>query len=151
MKEATFKAGAPGGNSGLYIDPLADPASCARDIPLLKKLGTNTLRVYTIDPTLDHTVCMRLLQDNGIYIFADLSQPRVSITVDTPTWDDTLYSRYISVVDAIQNYTNVIGFFAGNEVPNSPSNTGAAVFVRAAVRDVKAYIKQKGYRNIGVG
>lgn len=28
------------------MDPLADPAACARDAPLMAKLGTNVLRVY---------------------------------------------------------------------------------------------------------
>lgn len=30
------------------MDPLADPAACARDAPLMAKLGTNVLRVYEV-------------------------------------------------------------------------------------------------------
>jgi hypothetical protein len=30
-------------------DPLADPAACARDAPLMAKLGTNVLRVYEVN------------------------------------------------------------------------------------------------------
>ncbi|EGV63600.1 hypothetical protein CANTEDRAFT_114565 [Yamadazyma tenuis ATCC 10573] len=49
------------------------------------------------------------------------------------------------------NYTNVLGFFAGNEVSNNKSNTDASAFVKAAVRDTKKYMSDKKYRSIPVG
>jgi hypothetical protein len=30
------------------MDPLADPAACARDASLMKKLGMNVIRVYQV-------------------------------------------------------------------------------------------------------
>lgn len=94
---------------------------------------------------------MGLLQDAGIYVIADLGEPANSINRDTPAWNIDVYNRYISVVDELQKYSNVLGFFAGNEVSNAPNNTIASAFVKAAVRDVKAYIADKKYRTIGVG
>jgi hypothetical protein len=132
-------------------DPLADSTSCKRDIEYLKKLQTNTIRVYAIDPSKDHKDCMNALADAGIYVVADLSEPKNSIIRDDPQWTTTHYERYTAVVDELMKYDNTLGFFAGNEVSNQPNNTIASAFVKAAVRDTKAYIKSKNYREIGVG
>nr|POE48803.1 1,3-beta-glucanosyltransferase [Quercus suber] len=134
-----------------YTDPLSDESSCMRDIPYLQKLNTNTIRVYAIDPTADHDACMSALQDAGIYVVADLSAPSESINRADPIWNYELYDRYTSVIDTMAKYSNVLGFFAGNEVTNAQNNTDASAFVKAAVRDSKQYIKDQNYRTIGVG
>jgi hypothetical protein len=134
-----------------YSDPLADEKACKRDVPLLKELGTNIIRTYAIDPEADHSACMKLLDDAGIYVVSDLSEPSVSINRDDPKWDIELYERYIGVVDELAKYDNVVGFFAGNEVSNNVSNTQASAFVKAAVRDTKKHIKSKFDRWLGVG
>jgi hypothetical protein len=42
-------------------------------------------------------------------------------------------------------------FFAANEVINEPGNTFAAPYIKAVNRDMKNYIKARGYRPIPVG
>jgi len=157
IKGVAYQQGvSAGGNasdsSSSYTDPLADASACDRDIPLIAALNTNTIRVYAIDPTKDHSHCMNLLQSNGIYVVADLSAPTISINRDDPEWNMNLYERYTNVVDSLSNYTNVIGFFAGNEVANNASNVDAIAFVKGAVRDTKSYIKGKNLgRDLYVG
>lgn len=144
-------AGGKGSSSTKINDPLVDGTACARDIPYLVQLQTNTIRVYAIDPTKDHSACMTALQNAGIYVMADLSEPNNSINQNDPQWNTDLYARYTSVVDVLAPYNNVLGFFAGNEVSNAANNTDAMAFVKAAVRDMKTYISAKNYRTIGVG
>ncbi|KAL2829003.1 Glucanosyltransferase-domain-containing protein [Aspergillus cavernicola] len=153
MRGVAYQQEYSGDKSGAnnYKDPLADAEACKRDVPYLEKLSANTIRVYAIDPKSDHTECMNLLSDAGIYVIADLSSPSESIIRSDPKWDYNLYTRYASVVDELSQYSNVIGFFAGNEVSNDPKTTGASAFVKAAVRDMKRYIKAKNYRTMGVG
>ncbi|KAL6408484.1 1,3-beta-glucanosyltransferase gel4 [Ilyonectria robusta] len=143
-------AGATTTNS-TFVDPLADEARCKEDIPLLAELGTNIIRTYAIDPTADHSACMKLLNDAGIYVISDLSEPSLSIDRSDPAWDVELFNHYKAVVDAMAGYSNVLGFFAGNEVSNQANNTGASAYVKAAVRDTKKYISDKNYRWMGVG
>ncbi|KAI5966677.1 PHR2 [Candida theae] len=138
-------------SSDSFIDPLADPSTCKRDIPYLSAIDTNVIRVYALNVSADHTECMEALQEAGIYVIADLSQPDESINRKDPQWTLDLFQRYTSVVDAFHNYTNVLGFFAGNEVTNDETNTDASAFVKAAIRDTKAYMKAKDYRAIPVG
>ncbi|QUC23271.1 uncharacterized protein UV8b_07512 [Ustilaginoidea virens] len=149
-QQAFGAAGSASSNTS-YVDPLADPDRCQADVPNLAALKTNVIRVYAIDPTKDHSACMKLLNDNGIYVVADLGEPSLSINRNDPLWNTQLYARYQQVVDELAKYSNVIGFFAGNEVSNENSNTGASAYVKAAARDTKAYIKAKKNRWMGVG
>ncbi|KAI0977295.1 family 72 glycoside hydrolase [Xylaria arbuscula] len=148
----------PGGDtsdsSNKYVDPLATEKTCKRDIPILEKLGVNAIRTYAINPDSDHSACMKLLEDAGIYVVADLGEPALSINRDDPVWNVELFERYKGVIDNLGKYDNVIGFFAGNEVTNNATNTGASAYVKAATRDTKKYIADKmtkGGRWMGVG
>jgi len=90
---------------------------------------------------------MSLLDAAGIYVLVDLPE----INRDAPTWNLEVYASYTSAIDSMQNYTNVLGFFAGNEVINSVNTSNSAAFVKAVVRDMKSYIQAQGYRSMGIG
>lgn len=152
IKGVAYQADTANVTSGSTInDPLADFESCSRDIPYLQQVDTNVIRVYAVNTTLDHSQCMKALNDAGIYVIADLSSPEQSVNRLDPTWTVDLFQRYKDVIDMFANYTNVLGFFAGNEVTNNNTNTPASAFVKAALRDSKQYIKDQGYRSIPVG
>ncbi|KFX97887.1 hypothetical protein V490_02586 [Pseudogymnoascus sp. VKM F-3557] len=134
-------------------DPLADEEICKRDIAEFKKLGTNVVRVYTVDNTKDHTTCMGLLADAGIYVVLDASTPKYSINRadPEPSYNAVYLQSLFATIEEFAKYTNTLAFFSGNEVINDGTTTNAAPFVKATTRDIRAYIKAKGLRKIPVG
>ncbi|QRV76455.1 beta-1,3-glucanosyltransferase [Ceratobasidium sp. AG-Ba] len=128
-----------------YVDPLALPASCDRDLPYLKQLGVNAVRVYSVNSQLNHDECMTKLSEAGIYTMIDLSLPlNGSINRAAPSWTTNLQKLYTDTIDAFSKYDNVLSYNVANEVINLPNNTHTAPFIKAAARDIKAYLKSKG-------
>lgn len=142
----------PGGSSDA-ADPIADVAGCKRDIVEFKKLGINTIRVYTVDNTADHDECMSALSDAGIYLALDVNTPKYSINRAQPakSYNDVYLQSIFATIDAFEKYSNTLLFFSGNEVINSDNNTNCAPYIKAVTRDMKQYIGNRGYRSIPVG
>ncbi|OMJ24953.1 1,3-beta-glucanosyltransferase GAS2 [Smittium culicis] len=140
------RQGAPDGT----LDPLADEIGCLRDVEVFKDLGINAIRVFEIDPTKNHDVCMKALSDAGIYLLLDLSTPELSIPRNKPYWDTYLLDLYKLKVDAFTIYDNIFGFVAGNNVTINVDTVPASAFVKASIRDIKNYLKFKN-NNIPVG
>ncbi|KAI9490649.1 Glucanosyltransferase-domain-containing protein [Zychaea mexicana] len=132
-------------------DPLADASACARDASLMQKLGMNVVRVYEVDPSKDHDQCMKSFADAGIYLLLDIATPKFSINRKSPEYDTRLYEAYRKTVDAFSKYDNMLAFIAGNEVTNDKTNTQASAYVKAAIRDMKKYIKSTKKRYIPIG
>lgn len=142
----------PGGASG-PIDPLADVEVCTRDIAKFKELGTNVVRVYIVDNTLNHDTCMQLLADAGIYLVVDASTPKYSINRadPAPSYNAVYLQSVFATIDMFAQYSNTLAFFSGNEVINDDKTTACAPYVKATTRDMRQYIKSKKYRSIPVG
>jgi hypothetical protein len=123
-----------------------------RDIPHLNKLGVNVVRVYALNASADHSDCMKSFDDAGIYVLADLGDGVEDIfRTQTAAWTHSLQDRFEGLIDTFHDYGNVLGFIIASEVVTDRNRTAAMPLVKAAVRDVKAYIKTKGYRSIPVG
>lgn len=117
----------------------------------MKTLGSNTIRVYHVDPSANHDGCMSAFSDAGIYVFLDLDTVNTYILQASPQWTQSQYSAFQKVMDTFQSYDNVAGFFVGNEMLTDGASSVAAPYVKAAARDMKAYRDSKGYRKIPVG
>lgn len=128
-----------------FVDPLAIPAACKRDIPYLQQLTVNAIRVYSVNSSLNHDECMSAFDAAGIYTIIDLALPvNGSLDRASPAWTTNLLDLYIGTIDAFSKYSNVLAFNVGNEVVTMTNNTVAAPFIKAAARDVKAYLRSKG-------
>ncbi|RPA86774.1 glycolipid anchored surface protein GAS1, partial [Ascobolus immersus RN42] len=141
----------PGGQGNL-TDPLSNYDICSRDIPVFKELGLNTVRIYTVDNSKDHSKCMQLLADAGIYLILDVNTPKLSLNREYPkeTYNDIYLQHVFATIDVMSKYENTLGFFAANEVLND-EKVHAAPYVKAIIRDMKAYIKKQIKRQIPVG
>ncbi|GAB1319252.1 1,3-beta-glucanosyltransferase [Madurella fahalii] len=143
----------PGGSAG-NVDPLADPRVCMPDIERFIRLGINTIRVYSTDNSLNHDECMNALAEAGIYVVLDANNPNYSINRADPhpSYNAVYLQSVFATIDAFANYPNTMAFFSGNEVIHDHRNTTlAARYVKATDRDMRAYIRARGYRRILVG
>ena len=132
-------------------DPLIDTKQCTIDAKQMADLGANTIRVYHVDPTANHDGCMSAFADQGIYLFLDLDTFSTQFDQDNPYWNQTQLSAFEAVLDAFHDYSNLAGVFVANEAMTRLNGSDAAPFVKAGIRDVKAYRQQKNYRDIPVG
>ncbi|KXX73355.1 hypothetical protein MMYC01_209591 [Madurella mycetomatis] len=143
----------PGGSAG-NVDPLADTRVCMPDIERFRRLGINTIRVYSTDNSLNHDECMNALAEAGIYVVLDANNPQYSINREDPhpSYNAVYLQSVFATIDTFAQYDNTMAFFSGNEVIHDHKNTTlAARYVKATDRDMRAYIRARGYRRIPVG
>ncbi|KAF9986657.1 1,3-beta-glucanosyltransferase gas1 [Mortierella antarctica] len=141
----------PRGFTTEFVDPLSKPADCRRDAALMKDVGFNTIRVYQVDPTANHDECMKLFENEGIYLMLDLTGPKHAIVRNNPEYSVDILSNVQRTIDAFKGYINTLGFFIGNEVTNDNKTTVASAYVKALLRDAKTYIDSTAPRKIPVG
>lgn len=132
-------------------DPLVTSSQCALDASLMKTIGTNSIRVYHVDPSANHDACMKAFADAGIYIWLDLDTFDTQIYEGAPKWNTTQRDAFAKVMDAFHQYDNLAGFFVGNEAITTANGSVTAPYIKAAARDLKAYRDSKKYRNIPIG
>ncbi|KAK2875039.1 hypothetical protein FQN49_001837 [Arthroderma sp. PD_2] len=149
----------PGGSSGYKPetgkDPLSSADDCLRDAILLQRLGVNTIRIYNVDPSLNHDECVSIFNAAGIYLLLDVSTPiygqYLNRAEPSSSYTKGFLQRLFSMVEAFKDYPNLLGFFGGNEIINEDAAKDAPAYIRAIQRDLKDYIAQHASRKIPVG
>ena len=97
-------------------DPLADTVTCKRDIAKFKELGTNVVRIYTVDNSANHDECMQELADAGIYLVLDINTPDYSINRadPKPSYNSVYLQNIFATIDIFVKYSNTLAFFSAN-------------------------------------
>ncbi|CAI6276316.1 unnamed protein product [Periconia digitata] len=149
----------PGGQAGYKpdqkVDALSDKEICLRDAVMLQRLGVNTIRVYNVDPTLNHDDCASIFNAAGIYMILDVNGPQSGESINRlepwTSYHKDYLTRIFGVVENFKSYPNTLAFFAANEVMND-METGKInpQYIRAVQRDLKNYIKANVDRKIPV-
>ncbi|KAJ6193538.1 Glucanosyltransferase-domain-containing protein [Bipolaris maydis] len=127
------------------LDPISDDhlGEVREDVFLFKELGLNTLFIYCIDNTKDHTRVMKLLEEAGIYVFMAVSTPLNSINRLAPTksYNPDTMASFFKTVDTMAKFPNTLGVLAGNELINNDATLPVAAVLKAVVRDLKKHMK----------
>lgn len=140
----------PSGSS----DVLTDEDVCLRDAFVLQQLGVNVIRVYAINPWLNHDACMSVFNAVGIYVLLDVNNPYEALSRTDPasTYTKSYLNNVFGIIDAFKDYPNLMGFISGNEVVNDAKSAKICPqYVRAVQRDMKEYIEKHANRTIPVG
>ena len=122
----------------------------------MQRLGVNTIRVYNLDPTINHDMCASIFNAVGIYMLLDVNSPLPNESLNpgdlTGSYNSDYLKRTFQVVEAFKNYPNTLGFFGGNENMNNVQTGGTTPpYLRAVTRDLKDYIAKHSNRTIPVG
>ncbi|KAF4962022.1 hypothetical protein FSARC_9855 [Fusarium sarcochroum] len=147
-----------GGSSGFSKgnDPLSHKDKCMRDAALMQILGVNAIRVYNLDPNINHDECASIFNAAGIYMMIDVNSPLPGEALHSVKPWESYYTEYLNrtfaITEAFGSYPNTLLFFSANEVVNDiPTAEFAPRYIRAVTRDLKNYIKNNLKRQIPVG
>ena len=122
----------------------------------MQNLGLNCIRVYNLEPSINHDECASIFNAAGIYMIIDVNSPlpNESINAAEPaeSYSSVYLNRIFGIVEGFKNFPNLLGFFGGNEIVNDfPTAKANPPFIRAVTRDLKNYIARHASREIPVG
>ncbi|KAK3707772.1 1,3-beta-glucanosyltransferase [Vermiconidia calcicola] len=153
-------------NYDSLIDPLAEDRLTAldRDIAVLSGpggLGLNTIQVMGLDFRNNHGKALNMLAEAGIYVLVKICErlkaPKGGRNGIDPNFDTAPYykvsamRRALRTVHELADYPNVLGFVVGGPHITWPETSKIAEVRRAAVRDVKTFLRLRGGRIPPVG
>ncbi|KAI9988158.1 hypothetical protein PInf_024427 [Phytophthora infestans] len=130
-----------------------------RDVPQFAALEANVVRLYAVDPEVDHTAFMCTLESAGVYVIVDLGAncEGCEITTDAaPACYPASYkTRGERIIKQFARFDNVLAFSGGNEINHRTGGnpwTWNAPCQKKFIRDMRAFIQScSNLRQVPVG
>jgi 1,3-beta-glucanosyltransferase GAS3 len=137
-------------------DPLSNGEICKRDAAIMQTMGINAIRVYNLNPDINHDECASVFNAAGMYMLLDVNSPLPGESIHNlepwTSYHKGYLNRTFAIVEAFKNYPNTLLFFSGNEVVNDVATAKfVPPYLRAVTRDLKNYVKKHCDRPIPVG
>ncbi|KAL7490517.1 hypothetical protein ACHAWT_000218 [Skeletonema menzelii] len=115
------------------------------------KLEYNTVRIYSMDPTIDYSDFFHAAAKLGVYVIVPLTGRSGDGVLDRnkaapKCYTRQLYEYGISAINNYLRYSNVLAGLIANEVMNAEDTWSAAPCIKAYARDIKLYMKGRNMR-----
>lgn len=117
------------------------------------ELKYNTVRLYSMDPSIDYSAFFHEAASLGIYIMVPLTSSKwygvLNRDVAAPAcYTEQLFQYGVASLNNFLRYPNVLAGVIGNEVVNSLESWIAAPCLKAYTRDLKLYMKHNFDRSL---
>jgi hypothetical protein len=118
-----------------------------RDIVYFKELNVNVVRIYAVNPGLNHDGFMCALQAAGIYLIVGLAAQCQDCAISKDAAPDcypaALKTRGEFIISEFARYDNVLAFSAGNEVALIAGASGVnEPCQKKFIRDMRAFVQK---------
>eukprot|EP00756_Hemistasia_phaeocysticola_P008616 Hpha_TRINITY_DN14678_c0_g1::TRINITY_DN14678_c0_g1_i1::g.48572::m.48572 len=110
-----------------------------RDVPLIAKMGSNLIRVWSWDATLDHTDFMNFCHDHDIMIMVPfLVSAKDYKVLGDPDTHHTMLIDFKAFVQMVKNHPALFGYLIGNELNELyPGQTEELLSIVNAMVDIR--------------
>jgi Glucanosyltransferase len=99
---------------------------------------------------MDHSICMKLLAEAGIYVLINLNAlTQYSFYDKAEVWkprDYTLVENQEALIDTFHSFSNTLGFYV-----DFTDVIQDIVIYKGHVIHAKKYMRERGYRDIPIG
>lgn len=125
-----------------------------KDIPYLTNLGINAVRIYDVDPALEHDLFMNELAKHGIYALISATTSKGPGVLNAAKPSPDCYNNHLlqsakKIAKAFSAFTNTLGLVVGNEIANAVAVEGedgvvkgllSIPCVKALTRDLRTWM-----------